>query len=72
MQIWPPPGDFINQALLFFRYHCECLSPPLGDIPVEEWFCPDCAQTDSGMVYVIFQVNINSPDCTLTVVHSTI
>ncbi|XP_046580782.1 PHD and RING finger domain-containing protein 1-like [Haliotis rubra] len=24
-------------------YHCECLSPPLADIPVEEWFCSDCA-----------------------------
>ncbi|KAK6183923.1 hypothetical protein SNE40_006491 [Patella caerulea] len=24
-------------------YHCECLTPPLTDIPVEEWFCPDCA-----------------------------
>ncbi|XP_067655244.1 PHD and RING finger domain-containing protein 1-like [Haliotis asinina] len=24
-------------------YHCECLSPPLANIPVEEWFCSDCA-----------------------------
>ena len=25
-----------------FGYHCECLSPPLETIPIEEWFCPDC------------------------------
>lgn len=31
------------------RYHCECLNPPLQEIPVEEWFCPDCAQTETGM-----------------------
>lgn len=27
-----------------FGYHCECLSPPLETIPIEEWFCPDCFQ----------------------------
>ncbi|PIK48684.1 putative PHD and RING finger domain-containing protein 1 [Apostichopus japonicus] len=26
-------------------YHCECLEPPLESIPVEEWFCPNCAPT---------------------------
>lgn len=25
-----------------FGYHCDCLSPPLEEVPVEEWFCPDC------------------------------
>lgn len=25
-------------------YHCECLNPPLADVPVEEWFCPTCAE----------------------------
>lgn len=25
-----------------FGYHCDCLDPPLTEIPVEEWFCPDC------------------------------
>lgn len=25
-------------------YHCECLDPPLETIPIEEWFCPPCAQ----------------------------
>ncbi|XP_077517341.1 uncharacterized protein LOC144128124 isoform X2 [Amblyomma americanum] len=24
-------------------YHCECLSPPLDSVPIEEWYCPDCA-----------------------------
>ncbi|XP_033752451.1 histone acetyltransferase KAT6A-like isoform X2 [Pecten maximus] len=24
-------------------FHCECLTPTLQDIPVEEWFCPECA-----------------------------
>lgn len=23
-------------------YHLECLTPPLHDIPVGEWFCPNC------------------------------
>ncbi|XP_005096696.2 PHD and RING finger domain-containing protein 1 [Aplysia californica] len=25
-------------------YHCECLDPPLAQVPVDEWFCPDCQQ----------------------------
>nr|XP_015193913.1 PREDICTED: PHD and RING finger domain-containing protein 1 isoform X3 [Lepisosteus oculatus] len=24
-------------------YHMECLVPPLDAVPVEEWFCPECA-----------------------------
>ncbi|XP_022256711.1 uncharacterized protein LOC106472430 [Limulus polyphemus] len=28
-----------------FGYHCECLDPPLEEVPVEEWFCPDCLPT---------------------------
>ncbi|KAG8515708.1 PHD and RING finger domain-containing protein 1, partial [Galemys pyrenaicus] len=24
-------------------YHMECLSPPLQEVPVDEWFCPECA-----------------------------
>lgn len=24
-------------------YHMECLTPPLDTVPVEEWFCPECA-----------------------------
>ncbi|XP_062847038.1 PHD and RING finger domain-containing protein 1 [Trichomycterus rosablanca] len=24
-------------------YHMECLTPPLNAVPVEEWFCPQCA-----------------------------
>lgn len=28
---------------LLHRYHMECLTPPLDTVPVEEWFCPECA-----------------------------
>ncbi|XP_029644165.1 protein SCAF11 isoform X1 [Octopus sinensis] len=27
-------------------FHCECLDPPLDSVPVEEWFCPDCAEAN--------------------------
>ncbi|KAL4622683.1 PHD and RING finger domain-containing protein 1 [Arapaima gigas] len=27
-------------------YHMECLTPPLNSIPVEEWFCPECAASN--------------------------
>ncbi|KAJ1178770.1 hypothetical protein NDU88_004012 [Pleurodeles waltl] len=27
-------------------YHMECLNPPLGSVPVDEWFCPECAVTN--------------------------
>ncbi|XP_008592048.1 PREDICTED: PHD and RING finger domain-containing protein 1 isoform X2 [Galeopterus variegatus] len=23
-------------------YHMECLDPPLQEVPVDEWFCPEC------------------------------
>jgi len=23
-------------------YHLDCLSPPLAEVPVEDWFCPQC------------------------------
>lgn len=29
--------DYCNNA-----YHCECLTPPLTNIPNGEWFCPRC------------------------------
>nr|XP_033321309.1 serine/arginine repetitive matrix protein 2 isoform X1 [Megalopta genalis]XP_033321310.1 serine/arginine repetitive matrix protein 2 isoform X1 [Megalopta genalis] len=25
-------------------YHLECLSPPMNEVPMEEWFCPECSQ----------------------------
>lgn len=25
-------------------YHLECLTPPLNEVPIEEWFCPECSQ----------------------------
>ncbi|XP_053384018.1 PHD and RING finger domain-containing protein 1-like [Mercenaria mercenaria] len=27
-------------------YHLDCLSPPLSQVPVEEWFCPNCARRE--------------------------
>ncbi|XP_075693699.1 PHD and RING finger domain-containing protein 1 isoform X2 [Rhinoderma darwinii] len=27
-------------------YHMECLTPPLNAVPVDEWFCPECAATN--------------------------
>ncbi|NWW84887.1 PHRF1 protein, partial [Rhynochetos jubatus] len=29
-------------------YHIECLNPPLSDVPVDPWFCPECADLDVG------------------------
>ncbi|XP_039077446.1 PHD and RING finger domain-containing protein 1 isoform X2 [Hyaena hyaena] len=28
-------------------YHMECLDPPLQEVPVDEWFCPECAAPGS-------------------------
>jgi PHD and RING finger domain-containing protein 1 len=28
-------------------YHLECLDPPMDTVPLEEWFCPDCALSNS-------------------------
>jgi hypothetical protein len=28
-------------------YHLECLDPPMDTVPLEEWFCPDCALSSS-------------------------
>ncbi|XP_064601860.1 uncharacterized protein LOC135467881 [Liolophura sinensis] len=28
-------------------YHCECLDPALQHVPVEEWFCPECAAANA-------------------------
>ncbi|KAG1663201.1 PHD and RING finger domain-containing protein 1 [Nymphon striatum] len=40
-------GDREDQLLLCDGcdrgYHCDCLSPALNEVPIEEWFCPDCA-----------------------------
>ncbi|XP_012239827.1 uncharacterized protein LOC100749759 [Bombus impatiens] len=27
-------------------YHLECLTPPLDEVPIEEWFCPECSQNN--------------------------
>lgn len=28
-------------------YHMECLEPPLQEVPVDEWFCPECAISEA-------------------------
>ena len=36
-------------------YHLECLNPPLNEVPVEEWFCPECShnsQSDAEAVEI--------------------
>lgn len=25
-------------------YHLECLTPPMNEVPMEEWYCPECSQ----------------------------
>ncbi len=25
-------------------YHCDCLEPPLAEVPVGQWFCPTCQE----------------------------
>lgn len=29
------------------RFHITCLSPPLGTVTAEDWFCQECATEDS-------------------------
>lgn len=36
-------GGLLPSSLLSLRYHMECLEPPLQEVPVDEWFCPECA-----------------------------
>ncbi|RXG58319.1 PHD and RING finger domain-containing protein 1 [Armadillidium vulgare] len=31
-------------------FHLECLSPPLLEVPIEEWFCPLCVAADLPVV----------------------
>lgn len=36
-------------------YHLECLTPPMTEVPMEEWFCPECSQNsqnDAEAVYL--------------------
>lgn len=38
-------------------YHLECLSPPMNEVPMEEWFCPECSQNsqnDAEVVSILF------------------
>lgn len=28
-------------------YHMDCLDPPLDEVPIEDWFCPQCDGTQA-------------------------
>ena len=28
-------------------YHLECLNPPMTEVPMDEWFCPECARNST-------------------------
>ena len=28
-------------------FHCDCLSPPLATVPIEDWWCPTCTRRES-------------------------
>ena len=32
----------IKNSVIVFRYHMDCLTPPLEEVPHNEWFCPTC------------------------------
>ena len=34
-------------------YHCYCLSPALTIVPMDDWFCPECASAPSEAPIVI-------------------
>ena len=33
----------VHGILFCYRYHLECLDPPLDHVPVDDWYCPVCA-----------------------------
>ncbi|XP_053986194.1 uncharacterized protein LOC128880293 [Hylaeus volcanicus] len=34
-------------------YHLECLIPPMNEVPMEEWFCPECSQNSQNDAEVV-------------------
>lgn len=34
-------------------YHLECLNPPMNEVPMEEWFCPECSQNSQNDAEVV-------------------
>ncbi|XP_014483609.1 PREDICTED: uncharacterized protein LOC106749063 [Dinoponera quadriceps] len=34
-------------------YHLECLTPPMTEVPMEEWFCPECSQNSQNDAEVV-------------------
>lgn len=35
--------EILNYCLHSCRYHLDCLTPPLNEIPEGDWYCPSCA-----------------------------
>lgn len=38
-------------------YHMQCLSPPLEQVPLDQWFCPHCSPPDSDEYIYISEVD---------------
>lgn len=30
-------------------YHLECLNPPMDNVPLDEWYCPRCANSNHSL-----------------------
>lgn len=39
-------------------YHLECLDPPLVEVPVDEWYCPECPHTPPRRDIDIIEVDL--------------
>jgi len=39
--------DWKWRCHVWCRYHLECLDPPLSSVPRGNWFCVDCAATET-------------------------
>ncbi|XP_047143323.1 nucleosome-remodeling factor subunit BPTF isoform X2 [Hydra vulgaris] len=51
-------GDLLCCELCPAVYHLECLSPPLLEVPENEWFCPICAEQHvKGVSDVLFELD---------------
>lgn len=34
-------------------YHLECLNPPMNEVPMDEWYCPDCSRNSQDDAEVV-------------------
>lgn len=37
-------------------YHLECLTPPMTEVPMDEWFCPECSQNSQNDAEVVMRL----------------